>query len=99
MSGCRWSEASDDPRDRGLLHVEDVGPSVVHGTPIVTLNYDAGETIGWPAFVAELAAAYRSLPPPSARINPRMDRARREVNPWSDASRMRVHIIYAIGEG
>jgi hypothetical protein len=72
---------------------------VVHGTPIVTLNYDAGETIGWPTFVAEIAAAYRSLPPPSARINPRMDRARREVNPWSDASRMRVHIIYATGEG
>jgi hypothetical protein len=27
-----------------------------------------------------------------------MDRARREVNPWSDASRVRVHIIYATGE-
>jgi len=37
--------------------------STVHDTPIVALNYDAGETIGWPAFVAELAAAYRSLPP------------------------------------
>jgi 4-amino-4-deoxy-L-arabinose transferase-like glycosyltransferase len=37
--------------------------SVVHDTPIVTLNYDAGETIGWPTFVAEIAAAYRSLPP------------------------------------
>src|SRR5215470_13674525 len=22
----QWSKASDDPRDRGLLHVEDVGP-------------------------------------------------------------------------
>jgi len=30
---------------------------------IVTLNYDAGETIGWPAFVAEIAMAYRTLPP------------------------------------
>jgi 4-amino-4-deoxy-L-arabinose transferase-like glycosyltransferase len=37
--------------------------SVVHETPIVALNYDAGETIGWPAFVAEIASAYRSLPP------------------------------------
>ncbi|HSZ44031.1 MAG TPA: glycosyltransferase family 39 protein [Streptosporangiaceae bacterium] len=37
--------------------------SVVHDTPIVALNYDAGETIGWPTFVGEIAAAYRSLPP------------------------------------
>jgi hypothetical protein len=37
--------------------------SAVHDTPIVTLNYDAGETIGWPAFVAEIAMAYRTLPP------------------------------------
>ncbi|HTP15569.1 MAG TPA: glycosyltransferase family 39 protein [Streptosporangiaceae bacterium] len=36
--------------------------SVVHDTPIVKLNYDAGETIGWPAFVREIAQAYRSLP-------------------------------------
>jgi hypothetical protein len=37
--------------------------SVVHDTPIVALNYDAGETIGWPAFVREIETAYRSLPP------------------------------------
>jgi hypothetical protein len=37
--------------------------NVVHTTPIVALNYDAGETIGWPAFVREIAAVYRSLPP------------------------------------
>ena len=36
----------------------------VHATPIVALNYDAGETIGWPAFVREIAAVYRSLPAP-----------------------------------
>ncbi len=36
----------------------------VHATPIVTLNYDAGETIGWPAYVREIAAVYRSLPAP-----------------------------------
>jgi len=34
-------------------------------TPIVTLNYDAGETIGWPAFVAEIAMAYRRCRPPA----------------------------------
>jgi 4-amino-4-deoxy-L-arabinose transferase-like glycosyltransferase len=36
--------------------------SVVHDTPIVALNYDAGETIGWPAFVHEIATVDRSLP-------------------------------------
>jgi 4-amino-4-deoxy-L-arabinose transferase-like glycosyltransferase len=36
--------------------------SLVHDTPIVALNYDAGETIGWPAFVSEIGAVYRSLP-------------------------------------
>jgi 4-amino-4-deoxy-L-arabinose transferase-like glycosyltransferase len=34
----------------------------VHETGIVALNYDAGETIGWPAFVHEIAAVYRALP-------------------------------------
>jgi hypothetical protein len=37
--------------------------SAVHSTPIVALNYDAGETIGWPAFVREIATVYRTLPP------------------------------------
>ncbi|MHB1434352.1 MAG: glycosyltransferase family 39 protein [Streptosporangiaceae bacterium] len=36
--------------------------TAVHQTPIVKLNYDAGETIGWPAYVREIAAVYRSLP-------------------------------------
>jgi Dolichyl-phosphate-mannose-protein mannosyltransferase len=36
--------------------------SVVHDTPVVALNYDLGETIAWPTFVGEIAAAYRSLP-------------------------------------
>jgi 4-amino-4-deoxy-L-arabinose transferase-like glycosyltransferase len=35
----------------------------LHATPIVALNYDAGETVGWPAFVGQIASAYRSLPP------------------------------------
>jgi hypothetical protein len=36
--------------------------SAVHETPIVSLNYDAGETIGWPAFVQEIARVYGGLP-------------------------------------
>ncbi len=32
-------------------------------TPIVSLNYDAGETIGWPTYVSEIAIVYASLPP------------------------------------
>ena len=34
----------------------------LHDTPIVAVNYDAGETLAWPAFVREIAAVYRSLP-------------------------------------
>jgi hypothetical protein len=31
-------------------------------TPIVALNYDAGETIGRPAYVLEIAAVYATVP-------------------------------------
>lgn len=34
----------------------------VHNTAIVKLDYDTGEEIGWPTFVGEIAAVYRSLP-------------------------------------
>jgi hypothetical protein len=34
----------------------------VHATPIVALNYDIGETIGWPAYMSQIAVVYRSLP-------------------------------------
>jgi len=34
----------------------------VHTTGLVALNYDAGEMIGWPAYVRQIAAVYRSLP-------------------------------------
>src|SRR5262245_31692210 len=44
-----------------VLPIVPVG-SVRH-TPIVTLNYDAGETIGWPAYVREIGAVYAALPP------------------------------------
>jgi hypothetical protein len=36
--------------------------SVLHDTSIVAANYDAGETVGWPAFVAEIGGAYRQIP-------------------------------------
>lgn len=40
-----------------------VPAGAVHRTRIVAVNYDAGETIGWPAYVSEIAGVYRSLPP------------------------------------
>jgi hypothetical protein len=30
-----------------------------------TVQYDVGETVGWPAFVAEIATAYRRIPVPA----------------------------------
>jgi hypothetical protein len=30
--------------------------------PVVAVNYDAGETIGWPRYVDQIATAYRGLP-------------------------------------
>ena len=36
--------------------------SVLHKTPIVSVNYDAGETVGWPRMVRQIAAAYREIP-------------------------------------
>jgi 4-amino-4-deoxy-L-arabinose transferase-like glycosyltransferase len=43
-----------------VLPVLPVG--LLHRTPIVALNYDTGETIGWPRFAQTLAAAYDALP-------------------------------------
>jgi hypothetical protein len=61
------------PGPEGVLELPITLPvlpvSVVHRTPIVTLSY-AGETIGWPTFVAEIAAAYRSLPHPAPGSTP-----------------------------
>ena len=34
----------------------------LHRTNVVSLNYDAGETVGWPAYVSEIAGVYRGLP-------------------------------------
>jgi 4-amino-4-deoxy-L-arabinose transferase-like glycosyltransferase len=34
----------------------------LHRTPIVALNYDEGETVGWPTYVSQIAAVYHQLP-------------------------------------
>jgi hypothetical protein len=36
--------------------------TALQGTPIVAVNYDEGETIGWPAFVVQIADVYHHLP-------------------------------------
>jgi 4-amino-4-deoxy-L-arabinose transferase-like glycosyltransferase len=36
--------------------------TAIRHTPIVSLNYDAGETIGWQTYVSEIATVYDSLP-------------------------------------
>jgi len=40
-----------------------VPASALHDTPIVAMNYDAGEQVGWPRFVQTVAGAYAALPP------------------------------------
>jgi hypothetical protein len=42
--------------------------TALHRTPIVALNYDEGETVGWPTYVGQIAAAYRQIPLPQAAI-------------------------------
>jgi len=45
-----------------LLTLPVVPVSDLHKTSV---QYDVGETVGWPTFVAEIAAAYRRIPVPS----------------------------------
>lgn len=36
--------------------------AALHDTPIVALNYDEGETVGWPTYVDQIARVVRGLP-------------------------------------
>ena len=40
-----------------------VPAGVLHDTPILAMNYDAGEQVGWPVFARTIASVYDSLPP------------------------------------
>jgi Dolichyl-phosphate-mannose-protein mannosyltransferase len=46
-----------------LLMLPLVPVSALHATPIPEINYDAGETVGWPRFVDTVAGVYDDLPP------------------------------------
>ncbi|NUT36351.1 MAG: hypothetical protein HOV79_25120 [Hamadaea sp.] len=53
----------------GLTAVSTVGLSLpvypvamLHATPQPAVNYDAGETVGWPAFARQVAAVHQGLP-------------------------------------
>ena len=46
-----------------LLSLPVLPVSWLHATPIVAVNYDAGETVGWPRLVAQVATAWDTLPP------------------------------------
>lgn len=50
-----------------VLMLPIVPVSVLHDTPIVAINYDAGEQVGWPTFAATVARAYESIPPTQRR--------------------------------
>ena len=43
-------------------------------SPVVAVNYDAGETVGWPAFAATLAKVREQAPEPPRRLNPGVPR-------------------------
>ncbi len=46
----------------GVLFLPLVPADALGATPIVDINYDAGETVGWPVFVQTVAGVHRSLP-------------------------------------
>jgi hypothetical protein len=50
-----------------VLMLPVVPVSVLPSTPIVAVNYDAGETVGWPRFAATVARVYDALPPAERR--------------------------------
>ncbi len=45
-----------------VLFLPVVPVSALHSTPIVDINYDAGETVGWPAFARTVGGVYDGLP-------------------------------------
>jgi hypothetical protein len=40
----------------------------LHETPVVDVNFDAGETVGWPAYVDQVATAWHGMKDPGAPI-------------------------------
>jgi hypothetical protein len=47
----------------GLPIVLPILPSAqLHASPVVALNYDAGETVAWPTYVSQIAGVYAAIP-------------------------------------
>jgi hypothetical protein len=46
-----------------VLFLPVVPASDLHDTPIIDINYDAGEQVGWPEFASTIQAAYDALGP------------------------------------
>lgn len=42
--------------------------STLSSTPVVAINYDIGETVDWPTYVAQIARAYDDAPKPAAIV-------------------------------
>jgi hypothetical protein len=47
----------------GLITLPFVPLGALHSTPIVAINYDVGETVGWPAFAAQMDRALHAAGP------------------------------------
>lgn len=45
-----------------VLMLPIVAAGSLHDTPVVAINYDAGETVGWPQYVVTVAGPYDELP-------------------------------------
>jgi hypothetical protein len=39
-----------------------IPPTALHSTPVLAMNYDAGEQVGWPRFASTIAEVYDRLP-------------------------------------
>jgi hypothetical protein len=73
-AAVRWLRRGDQARRRlalGAAFVLSSGSIAItlpvvpvaslHSTPIVSFNYDAGETVAWPTFVREIASVYDTV--------------------------------------